>query len=382
MDVLAHDYPAFLLAPHDPPCLSLYQPTHRTHPDADQDPIRFKNLVRELETSLEALDDPETTKRLLAPLRELEADTEFWQHNHEGLAVLVAGDAVRVYRLQRPVPELAVVAESFHTRPLLRIVQSADRFQVLALDRENVRLFEGTRDVLDEVELAKGVPATLTDALGEEKTEPHLTVASYGAKGPAGQKVHGHGARKDELDIDTERYFRAVDRSILEHHSRPSELPLVLAALPEYHGLFRELSQNPFLVEAAIDVHPSGIDVDELLERAWEALLPSYEARLDELKERFGSAAAHQRGSGDLSDVAVAAIEGRVDTLLLEAERVMPGRLDAETGAISEGDSDDPTVDDVFDDLGEEVLRRGGEVVVVPPERMPTDSGVAAIYRY
>jgi hypothetical protein len=382
MDVLAHDYPAFLLAPHDPPCLSLYQPTHRTHPDADQDPIRFKNLVRELETSLEALDDPETTKRLLAPLRALEADTEFWQHNHEGLAVLVAGDAVRVYRLQRPVPELAVVGDSFHTRPLLRIVQSADRFQVLALDRENVRLFEGTRDVLDEVELAKGVPSTLTDALGEEKTEPHLTVASYGAKGPAGQKVHGHGARKDELDIDTERYFRAVDRAILEHHSRPSELPLVLAALPEYHGLFRELSQNPFLVEAAIDVHPSGVDVDELLERAWEALLPSYEARLDELKERFGTAAAHGRGSGDLSDVAVAAIEGRVDTLLVEAERVMPGRLDAETGAISDGDADDPTVDDVFDDLGEEVLRRGGEVVVVPPDRMPTDSGVAAIYRY
>jgi hypothetical protein len=382
MDVLAHDYPAFLLSPHEAPCLSLYQPTHRTHPDADQDSIRFKNLVRELEGSLEALDDPARVAALLAPFRALERDSDFWRHNHEGLAVLAAGDAFRVYRLQRAVPELAVVADTFHTRPLLRIAQSADRFQVLALDREKIRLFEGTRDVLDEVPLAKGVPATMTDALGDEKTEPHLTVASYGAKGPAGQKVHGHGARKDELDIDTERYFRAVDRAVLEHHSRPSGLPLVLAALPEYHGVFRELSQNPLLAEAAIEGHPDGLDLGDLRERAWEALLPAYQERLEGLTERYGTAAAHERGTADPSDAAVAAIGGRVDTLLLEAERVLPGRLDPETGAIAEGDLDDPGVGDVLDDLGEEVLRRGGEVVVVPAERMPTDSGVAAIYRY
>ncbi len=33
-----------------PPCLSLYQATHRHRPDNQQDPIRFRNLVKELET--------------------------------------------------------------------------------------------------------------------------------------------------------------------------------------------------------------------------------------------------------------------------------------------------------------------------------------------
>ena len=28
------------------PCLSLYQPTHRHHPDNQQDPIRFRHLVK------------------------------------------------------------------------------------------------------------------------------------------------------------------------------------------------------------------------------------------------------------------------------------------------------------------------------------------------
>ena len=43
---------AELASVHQPPCLSLYQPTHRRHPENQQDPIRFRNLVKELEASL------------------------------------------------------------------------------------------------------------------------------------------------------------------------------------------------------------------------------------------------------------------------------------------------------------------------------------------
>jgi hypothetical protein len=384
MRSLTSDYPDALLAPQEPPCLSLYQPTHRHAPDNAQDPIRFKNLVRSLEESLEAQGQRDAAEALLKPLRDLGDDEMFWRYSLDGLAVLVSADDFRVYRLQRPVPELAVVADTYHTKPLLRIMQSADRFQVLALDRENVRLYEGTRDALDEVDLASGVPATLTDALGEELTDPHLTVASYGAKGGTGAapSVHGHGARKDELDIDTRRYFLAVDKAILEHHSRPSGLPLLLAALSEYHGVFRELSDNPFLVDEAVAVNPSGIDTDDLLERAWAALEPTYLARLEALIERFGTASAQERGASDVADVANATIAGRVDTLLVEAERLLPGRVDPESGQVAFLDLDDPDVGDVLDEIGEHVLRRGGEVIVVPAERMPTDTGLAAIYRY
>ena len=42
----------------------------------------------------------------------------------------------------------------------------------------------------------------------------------------------------------------------------------------------------------------------------------------------------------------------------------------------------DPEVDDLLDDLGEIVLRIKGEVIVLPAEGMPSESGVAAIYRF
>jgi hypothetical protein len=36
----------------------------------------------------------------------------------------------------------------------------------------------------------------------------------------------------------------------------------------------------------------------------------------------------------------------------------------------------------MLDDLAELVLTKGGEVIVVPTEQMPTNSGLAAIYRF
>lgn len=380
---LNEDYPEAFFTPPAVPCLSLYQPTHRSHPDAQEDPIRYKNLVRELETSLSDMFDAGEVEAMLAPFRELAEDAMFWSHTLDGLAVFGVEGRAWAYRLQRTMPERAVVADSFHTKPMLRVMQSADRFQVLALDRESVRLFEGNRDVLDEIDLHEDVPATLEDALGEDVTEEHLTVASYGSQQPGTTAMHhGHGGRKDALDVDIERYFRAVDRAITDRHSKPSGLPLVLAALSEYHGVFRDLSKNPNLSPATVDAHPASLSADELRERAWQALEPQYLARLSALVDTFGTARANGKGAADLTDIGRAVAERRVAYLLIDADRMIPGRLDAETGRVLMDELDEPDVDDLLDDFGERTLQFGGEVVIVPTERMPVDTGAAAIYRY
>src|SRR5688500_16288925 len=101
------------------PCLSLYQPTHRSHPEKQQDRIRFRNLVKLLEESLRTKYPDRDAAALLAPFDTLAADERFWNRALDALAVLGAPGVFRVYRLQRPVGELAMVAESFHVKPLL-----------------------------------------------------------------------------------------------------------------------------------------------------------------------------------------------------------------------------------------------------------------------
>jgi hypothetical protein len=365
-----------LIGVHESPCISLYQPTHRRHPENQQDPIRYRNLLGQLEDSLSRDYPTRQVRALLDKFQPLARDDRFWNYRTEGLALFGSPERFEMYELQRPVPELTIVADSFHVKPLIRILQSADRYQVLCLTRREAKLYEGNRDVLDAVELTE-FPAIVDAAVGDEATEPQHLVGSYGVKG--GAAIHyGHASSGDKSDKDVQRFFRVVAQGILEHHSRPSGLPLLLAALPENQVSFRNVSDNPHLLDDGITTNPDVLGLDDLRHKAWEHLEPLYLARLERLKESFQSARSQHLGSADLSDVAQAAVAGRVATILIEAERVISGTGDRTTGSIQAAEA----ADDMLDDLAELVLAAGGEVVVVPGERMPTDSGLAAIYRF
>jgi hypothetical protein len=383
MSLHSDELPIELPKSGEAPCLSLYQPTHRHYPDNQQDPIRFRNLVKTLEQSLRQKYPAREVRSLLQPFNDLASDRDFWNHTQDGLAVLCASDQFRIYKLQRTVPDLAIVADSFHIKPLLRIVQSADRYQILGLSRGAIKLFEGNRDALDEIDPAPGVPRTIAEALGSELTEPHQTVRSFsGAGGSNVAMRHGHGGKSDEAAVDLGRFFRAVDVAILAHHSRPSRLPLLLAALPEYHGVFRKISRNPFLLSEGLKIEPDSVVIEELRELAWRVIGPGYQNRLTRLVEEFEQSKPKGLIGDHLGQIAFDAVSGRVMTLLVEADRQIPGHLDSLNGQIEFADIDHPEVDDLIDDLAELVLNKGGKVVVVPAERMPTATGAAAIYRY
>lgn len=382
MDVLRD-----LLKGDEPPCISLYQPTHRANPDALQDPIRYKNLLRDAERSLREKYSGREIRPLLERFQAIADDYNFWQHQQDGLAVLGSANRFEVFRFQRPVKELAVVADSFHLKPLLRVVQSADRYQVLCLDRHEVRLFEGNRDALDEVDVGD-MPTTITAALGDQLTDPQQAVGVYGKRAGIGPLAHGgtgsfpgFGAKKDEVEIDRERFFQVIDRQVLARFSRPSGLPLILVSLPEYHTEFRRITRNPFLQPDGVLKHPGSLTPENLRAEVWRVVEPTYLARLAQWTDDHRTAAARGMAASDPNDVAKAVVASRVGVLLVEADRVIPGKFDPTTGEVHPRPLSDPEVDDLIDDLAEAVLRTGGEVVVVPAGRMPTDTGLAATFR-
>lgn len=383
MEAFEKDDASGVLDSATPPCISLYQPTHRRHPENQQDAIRFRNLVKEVQASLQQHHAAPDVEVLLAPFRALAEDLEFWNTTRDGLAVLGARDFFRVYRLQRPVDALAVVSETFHLKPLTKLVQSSQRYQILGLGRKSVRLFEGDRDALDEITLAPGVPRSLEEALGTELTEARSNIGTFGVGGARGTGIHhGAGGRADEVDKDDERYFRLVDRAISEHHTKASALPLILATLPEHRDTFHRISHNGNLLDAGIDVSPDAVSPEELRKRAWQVVEPFYVARLQAELDHFGAARAKGLGGESLETVAEAVATGRVATLLIDGDRVVPGHVDFETGKVILADRSRPDVDDVLDDLAAMARRRGGRVFVVPGHQLPVQSGVAAIYRY
>ncbi len=376
-----------LLAKREAPCLSLYQPTHRSFPERQQDPIRFKHLVRQLEDSLKQQGRGDQAKSLLEPFYALIDDVDFWNSNRDGLAVFGAKDYFEVFRLQRNVPELAVANDRMHLKPLLRIAQSADRYQILAITLDSVRLFEGNRDGVDEVPLADGVPKTVEEALGRDLTEKGQTGFPQGysrasERGDPMQVESGGAGRQDEIDRDRERFFREVDRAFLEHHSRKTRLPLILAGLAEHQSHFRKLSHNEFLLPDGIENDVSLLSRDELREKSWMVMQPRYIKRLEGFINQYGESHGQGLASDQLEHIGQATLEGRVATLLVEADRQIPGMADKQEGKAIAVDDGSATTPDLLDELTIWTLEQGGEVISVPTERMPTASGAAAIYRY
>lgn len=372
--------PGELLKPHASPCLSIFMPTHRTFPDNAQDSLRFKNLVTKAETDGIAFVGKREMAPLIERLRLLQDDASFWKHTLDGLAVFISPDYFRIFRLQDSVIEQARVSDAFYVRPLIRIYQTVERFQVLSLTRSEVKLYEGTRDHLDEIELAAEVPKTMTDALGSEITPPHMTVASYGGTGAAMR--HGHSSRKDEEALDNERFFRAIDQGIAEYHSKPSGLPLVLAALPEHQGVFRSISRNPRLFDAGIETDPGALALEAMRQKAWKVMEPYREQKINQMIARFREAEGKSLGSDNPYAIATAAVAGNVSLLLLDGRKFWPGQIDPVSGDILLDEDAQASGRDVLEEMGAAVLARGGEVIVLLPERMPTESGAAAIFRH
>ena len=122
--------------------------------------------------------------------------------------------------------------------------------------------------------------------------------------------------------------------------------------------------------------------VEELRRLAWERVEPVYLARLATLIQRHELGKSRQLASDDVAEVAAATLAGRVGTLLVEADRQIPGRIDRDTARVQPGDLAHPEIGDVLNDLAELVLEMRGEVVMVPAQRMPSSTGVAAMYRY
>jgi len=378
---IAHHFPNDMNFKEDGPLISLYQPTHRSFPDNKQDPIVFKNLLRVIENSLEQLPNINLIDTIMKPFYELKENKDFWDHTSDGLAVFASKNNCIVYNLHTPVKEFAVVANSYHIKPIIKAFQSTENYHLLGLNREDFTIYQGNRYGFEEIEIDQNAPKTMKEVLGKELSEPYLSHASHAGTGnPA--IYYGHGDVNSEIDKDTEKYFRYVDSFVLENYSKTSKLPLILVSLTEHQSKFKRISNNPYLLEKGINKSIESMDLDEIQNNARIIIQAINVEKIQKLAEAYAKAEAELLGSSDLVQVSKATYENRVAAILIEEDKIVPGKIDYKTGEIKFGDIDSPDYDDIMDDLAELVLLSGGDVFVLTKDMMPSTTGIAAIYRY
>ncbi|RAL20235.1 hypothetical protein DL240_17800 [Lujinxingia litoralis] len=385
-----------LVGVHEAPAISIYMPVERREMTGKVNRLKLRGHIDEVEGRLRAADllNEEERRRLLESLYAMAEERDFWNHSGEGVAIFASPSFQKVYRLPRSFEDEVVVGDNFHTRPLLGMLAMPESYWVLAVGEEEVNLWEGSASGARPVEV-ENLPHSLRDALmlEEEKGQDGMKLRS--AQGPRGRgggfmspMVHGHGGGREQHKAYLKQYFSQVAEAIAEYLG-DARGPLILAAVDYCHPLFHEAARHSGLtqlVNEGIEGNVHYWSDAEIHQRAW----PMVEAQASERVDRALALWERNFGKGaveiDLAQIARMVVEGRVHMLLLDEEAHLLGDFDRELGQVHEVNGDSDEVDqamakDVYDELAEAVIEMGGEVVVLPRERMPSQTGLGAILR-
>jgi hypothetical protein len=307
-----------LLSRRSPPCVSVYMPTHRRKTEGRSDAILYRNLCRNVEKLIERDAPGSAGREILALLRSLDRE-DFWEDGgaSDGLSVFASQGFLSCYRLPAQFPELEVVGASFHTKPLMRFLQSNSlTYNLLALNLHRVALYEGLGDSIHEVPL-RGVPLSL-----EEVSRWPSPVEEPPVRPASGDRLHyGQGGAKEQTKTDLEKFFRAVGRELWRNHLRSSSKGLILAAPAQHQSTFRRVAQVPTLLDAGIAADPAKMSPDELKAEARRILEPEIQRRIAAARDEFGLAKSRGQGTDDLKEVAKQLVKGRIKLVFVESGR-------------------------------------------------------------
>ena len=388
MDILTRAELEQLMRKEQQWCVSIYMPTHRTGREAQQDPVRLKNLLGEAEKRLSDQGvGTRAVQKMIEPASKFLQDSDFWQHQSDGLSIFLSSNIVRRYRLPLNFAELMVVTDHFHINPLLPLFTGDGQFYILALSQNEVRLLNGTRDSVSEVDIGQ-VGGSLAEAIPsvnhQMSLQLHTSGSTGGISGSGSVTFHGQGGGSDEsAKNELLRYFHLVSDGLTEF-LQEDRRPLVLAGVEYLLPIYKEANTYPNLIDAVIKGNPDLLSADELHKSAWDIISQLFQAAQEEAFAHYQQLAgqASERVADTLGKIVPAAYDGRVETLFVAAGVQQWGVFNPVTNEIEIHAQIESGDEPLLDMAAVQTYLKGGIVYAVGPEKVPSGTSAAAVLRY
>ena len=206
-------------------CISIFIPTHRAGEAVLQgkDALHLKNQLKHIKNKLEQEEmGPREVDTLLAPIKELLDDSEFWRHQSDGLAIFRSDSYFEKYTLPIHFEAFNYVANGFYAKPLLPMFTGDGTFYVLALELETVKLYECTRHSIVDVVIDDLVPSRMEDRVGYDYEQKSLQYKS-GADAHGRAMYHGHAGADRNRNYRTQ-FTNYRNTHHIGHHGYCAEL--------------------------------------------------------------------------------------------------------------------------------------------------------------
>ena len=291
------------------------------------------------------------------------------------------------YRLPYSFKEQVVVSDHFYLKPLLPFLANGGRFYILAMSQNAIRLLEGTRFSIHELELPESVPANLAEALKDEEAENEVSFysSSSGALvGKGGRKAaifYGQGVGHDDSKDHLLRYFQQIDRGLHELLSDESA-PLVLAGVEYLFPIYRQANTYPYLLHQGVPGNPDKLSSDVLHEEAWAVVKPYFQKVQERTAAQYRDNVGTARTSNDIREIMPAAYYGQIGSLFVAIDQELWGNFDPTSNTIHVHKEARFRDDDLLDEAATQTILHGGSVYAVEQAKVPGKSLLAAVFRY
>lgn len=380
-----------LLQPSGGPCVSLFMPTVRAG-DTQQNPIRFKNLLREAEKRLMEQGHLRQNRNgdagdFLDPLRALTDDRAFWEHQQEGLALFRSNEVFRAMRLPLEVGELVVVEDRFHLKPIFPLLSGDGHFYILALALKNTRLIRASRHHAEEVDLeTEGVPRSMDEALGTRiRNYTQLQPSTSTNTVAATPMFPNHGTGEEDIKLEMDQFFYRLEEGLVGQGLVERDAPLVLAGVEYLTARYKNASKHPHVCGQALTGNAEALRPEELRDLAWPIVEPHFLKDRRRAEERYGELSGTGRATNRLEDVLPAAHDGRVEALFTARGVRTWGTYDGEARQVhlqeDQGQQSNGS-EDLIDLAAIQTFTNGGTVFAVERDQVPGGGPLAAIFRY
>lgn len=281
-----------------------------------------------------------------------------------------------VYRLPETVRNQVVISDNINFKPLIRMFQSVIHYYILALSRERFKVYEVYHKSIEEVHFDKNVLILAKDVIGDQRSEPYTSVGGFSTPG-AQAMLHGHGGKKEDIDIDTEKYFRYVDQTIYDLLSKEKAIPIVLVTLHKNQMTFRKVSKNKYLLEAAVVMSMEDLSMQELYQETIKVIEPYFNEQLKRQTAKVVQSIELGRSSDKLDHIVKAILNKEVKSLYLVNDKRIYGSVDWTNQSVKLNQGVDT---DILEELAEQALQRKANVYSVPKDWLNTTNGILVEY--
>jgi len=201
--------------------------------------------------------------------------------------------------------------------------------------------------------------------------------------GGGGGMFHGQGPGDEEQKIWIEQYLNLVDTSLKEI-LREQNAPLVLAGVDYLLPMYRKVSEYQNIMEEGIAGNPDHLRPEELQEQAWRIVETYFQQETKKTVEQYQQLADTDKATDNVEEIVAAAFNGRVDKLILSIENQIWGAFNPKDGKVTRGSNGQSKKHNLalLDFTAMNTLQNGGTVCALSQDEMPTDSPIAAVFRY